>query len=247
MSEFRQRLYKNYSENLRGKRSKEKLEEDFFHDKLVYLREILPHLPSTKDAAILELGSGYGSLLSVLKDDGYTNLKGVDLSPGQLDLARTMGIDSLVEKDALEFLRESAEQFDVIIAIDLVEHFNKEEQLRLLQGVYTHLKPGGLFIFRTPNADALRSSIFSAGDLTHEQILGNNSARQLCRAADFVDISVLPGYMRVSPYFKEVMRKLSWFLIKGYLKWQLFATGRSSKGIIFTPNILVKAYKETNT
>ena len=49
-------------------------------------------LPTRKDAAILDLGCGYGKFLYFLQNEGYTETRGIDLNPQQLEVARSLGV-----------------------------------------------------------------------------------------------------------------------------------------------------------
>jgi len=58
-------------------------------------------------ARILELGCGYGRLLLTLRRLGFHNLRGVDLSQEQVQLAGKLGLDCVVRGDALSFLKDA--------------------------------------------------------------------------------------------------------------------------------------------
>src|SRR5687768_12572113 len=62
-------------------------------------------LPASKDAAILDLGCGYGVNLSCLVDMGYVNCHGIDISAEQIEYARTtMGLSNVEHADARHWL-----------------------------------------------------------------------------------------------------------------------------------------------
>src|SRR5262245_34262370 len=46
-------------------------------------RLISRHFPADRNAAILELGCGYGALLYFAREAGYHNIRGIDGSPSQ--------------------------------------------------------------------------------------------------------------------------------------------------------------------
>jgi len=130
------------------------------------------------------LGCGSGSLLMALKMAGYTNLLGMDLSDEQVKMAHEMGVSEVVLGDAMQFLRDASEGFDVITGMDIIEHFTKDELVELLQLIKGKLNPGGVAIFRTPNMDAPVASAFALGDFTHENYLNASSAEQVMLSPD---------------------------------------------------------------
>lgn len=91
-----------------------------------YDRLLKGWLPQRKDAAILEVGCGWGRLLYFFKTRGYTNLQGVDISPEQVKIARQV-IDNVTERDAIEYLDSHSHSFDLIVGLDIIEHFRKVE------------------------------------------------------------------------------------------------------------------------
>ena len=108
--------------------------------------------PSDKDARILDLGCGHGTMLHTLKTLGYRNLQGVDCSEEQIEQARKVH-PHVVQADALDYLKAHPGEFDVVIAVDLVEHFNRDEALLLLELCHHALAPGGRVLLQLPNGD----------------------------------------------------------------------------------------------
>jgi hypothetical protein len=98
-------------------------------------------------------------------------------------------------------------------------------------------------MFRTPNLDAPMSTVFANGDFTHENYLNASSAKQVMLACGFDVVDVKPSVMFIENPLKELIRKGMWTILKFKLKLQLFATARSSRDIVFTPNLLILAQK----
>jgi 2-polyprenyl-3-methyl-5-hydroxy-6-metoxy-1,4-benzoquinol methylase len=95
-------------------------------------------LPARRDAAIADLACGQGRLLYWLKSRGYTNLYGVDIAPDQVALARQVA--TVDQEDLLSWLAERPERFDLLIGLDIIEHFARDEALRFLELAYAALK-----------------------------------------------------------------------------------------------------------
>ena len=78
-------------------------------------------LPAAPQAAILDVGCGGGQMLEVFRALGFTAGQGVDISEQQAQKARAAGLDVRCG-DALAALRENESHWDLILAIDILEH-----------------------------------------------------------------------------------------------------------------------------
>ena len=239
---YRQILYSNYHTTQSGRASLTTAKELFDREALQFSQEIIPLLRGvSKEANVFDLGCGSGSLLSALSNAGFTNIAGMDLSEEQVNLAHSLGIDRVVKGNGLEYLENCEKQFDVILGMDIIEHFTKDELVELMQKTRNALKPNGLAIFRTPNLDSPMATVFANGDFTHENYLNASSAQQVLLAVGFSTVEVLPSFMRVTPIWKEWVRSFLYRCMVFRLKLQLFATARSTRNIVFTPNMLITA------
>jgi SAM-dependent methyltransferase len=143
----------------------------------------------SREAFILELGCGAGQLLAFLRRAGFTNARGVDLSPEQVAIAQREGLNAQV-LDARHALRVAERELDAVIAIDFLEHFSVDEIFELLEKVMVSLCPGGRLILRTPNGGALLGGHVIYGDLSHLTIFAPTSLRQTLRLAGFDEIVI---------------------------------------------------------
>ena len=242
--EYRKVLYANYHTTQSGRASLTSAEALFEREKRQFEREILPLLHSaSKTSRIFDMGCGSGSLLKGLKDAGYTNMIGMDLSEEQVNMAHEFGVSEVVLGDAMQFFCSSEEQFDIITGMDIIEHFTKDELVELLQLIQSKLKKGGMAIFRTPNMDAPIATAFAIGDFTHENYLNASSAEQVMLSCGFSNVRVVPSFMRVNGFLKEGLRGIFYRLLSLRLKLQLFATARSTQKVLFTPNLLIVGVK----
>jgi len=242
--EYRKVLYANYHTTQSGRASLTSAEALFEREKRQFEREILPLLHSASKASrIFDMGCGSGSLLKGLKDAGYTNVIGMDLSEEQVNMAHEFGVSEVVLGDAMQFFRGSEDQFDIITGMDIIEHFTKDELVELLQLIQSKLKKGGMAIFRTPNMDAPIATAFAIGDFTHENYLNASSAEQVMLSCGFSNVSVVPSFMRVNGFLKEGLRGILYRLLNLRLKLQLFATARSTQKVLFTPNLIIVGVK----
>jgi SAM-dependent methyltransferase len=183
-------------------------------------------LPQWKDAAIVDLGCGNGKLLHFFKQNGYTNLSGVDISPDQVALAREV-VRDVQQSNALGWLADRQESFDLVIALDLIEHFRRDEALRFLGLCLSSLKPGGRLILQTPNADSPFGSGGRYNDITHEWAFNVNQLARLMRRTGFVHIE--PREQGPVPWgysLASTARWCAWRIVRAGLQfWNLAETG----------------------
>ncbi len=241
---YRKTLYTDYYQNQSGRRFQLEIEEKMKRDEYHLSKEILPLIPKSKDIAILDIGCGFGSLIRMFKNKGYTKLKGIDLSESQVKVAHANGLNQEIEvADIHQFLSDKTGQFDVITGIDIIEHFSKDELVELLNIIKKSLKPGGIAIFRTPNNDAPFASVYANGDFTHENYMNASSATQLSLSLGFINVEVHASHLEVEGLSKEIIRKITWSILSLGIKLILFATARSTKNVLQTPNMIIKVQR----
>jgi SAM-dependent methyltransferase len=141
-------------------------------------------LPKEKNATILDVACGGGNLLYYFKSKGFTNIKGVDLSPEQISLARQV-IDDVTLQDATAYLKDHPGPFDLITGLDIIEHFTKDEALDFLAAIQVALRPNGRVVLQTPNLGGFMGPSMRFGDFTHEIGLTPGSLENLLRIAGF--------------------------------------------------------------
>jgi 2-polyprenyl-3-methyl-5-hydroxy-6-metoxy-1,4-benzoquinol methylase len=184
MSDIRPALYERYVSTF--KQENEQLTSaDLAHYYQWCDRRYFPFLKELpKSAAILELGCGHGRILNYLHQKGFANVRGIDISSEQIMLAKEHGLNAERE-DVFEYLEETTEKFDCIIAIDFFEHFTKEELMRLVPMIKSSLRPNGLLLVQTVNGEGLFPRQIIYGDITHMTVLTPGSMSQLLRGAGF--------------------------------------------------------------
>jgi 2-polyprenyl-3-methyl-5-hydroxy-6-metoxy-1,4-benzoquinol methylase len=236
-------FYSKYFSNQASRFSKADLILQQWNDEKQFRNEILPNLPEEKNISILEIGCGSGKLVSFLLSKGYNYISGIDISEEMVDKAHASGLTNIYCGNVFEFLTNGEEIFDVIIGIDIIEHFEKEDLTNLLLLVLTRLKKNGRIIFRTCNMDAAFPGQFAYGDFTHATLLNASSAMQMMQSTGFTTIQIQRSFISVNGFLKNIVRKLSWGVIVFCMKIVLFASGRSSSKSIFSPNIIIVALK----
>ena len=241
MNDFREELYRRYSSTFKEHISK--FDEISITSMLgKYRYQYLPILKQfNKDVRILELGCGRGIFLEFLINNGYKNVFGIDVSKEQIDIAKVQNLNA-EEIGVLEYLNSNNEKFDLIFAIDLIEHFYKDELIHLFEGIYNKLTNGGAFVFHTPNGLGINASYTIYSDLTHLTIFTPNSAIQILKLVGFKEIK----FFETEPYAKNVkgtLRLLLWKIVKLIFNGiRLIETGRTEK--ILTQNFIGVAFKD---
>jgi SAM-dependent methyltransferase len=239
--DYRDRLYANYasghSSRLYGEVSLAAIRAQF----PVWQEYFGRWLPDPKDARFLDLGCGSGGFTYWLRAQGYDLVEGVDIGKEQIEAGKKLGIEGISEARIEDHLRSHPGEYDFIFARDVLEHFKKEELLPLLDQIHAALRPGGVFVVQTVNAENPLWGRLRHGDFTHEVAFTDNSIRQVLTGAGFNKIETAPQ-RPVGHGFFSIARATLWrgieILLGGYL---LIETG-SAKGI-FTQNLLVRAKK----
>lgn len=107
-----------------------------------------------ENARILDLGCGPGLYCEMLAGVGH-DVTGVDISKRSIDYAKKTAQEKCLNIDYINqnYLDlDFREEFDLVIMIFCdIDVLNPEERDKLLEKVYSALKPGGRFIFDTMN------------------------------------------------------------------------------------------------
>jgi 2-polyprenyl-3-methyl-5-hydroxy-6-metoxy-1,4-benzoquinol methylase len=201
-------------------------------------------LPVSKQAQIADVACGSGNLLRFFAENGYPHICGVDISQEQVSLARQV-TPEVEAGNAIEFLEARPAQFDLITGLDIIEHFNKPEVLRFLDGCHTALKPGGRLILQTPNADSPWGAMHRYNDFTHEVCFTPNALTRLMRLTKFEFIE--PRETKPIPFgysMTSTVRYLVWEMIRlGLNLWNLAETGSTGSNI-FTRVFLISGIRK---
>lgn len=198
-------------------------------------------LPEDKNVKIIDIGCGNGGFVYWLSELGYKNVEGIDMSGEQIEIAGKLGIKNVQQADIKKFLKNKREFYDIIFARDVIEHFNKEEILDILNIVYKSLKQNGKFVCQTVNAENLLWGRLRHGDFTHGTAFTKESASQVLLVIGFRDVKIYPQQPIIHG-LKSFIRYFLWKCIEYCLRLYLFIETGLGKGI-FTQNLIVRAEK----
>jgi 2-polyprenyl-3-methyl-5-hydroxy-6-metoxy-1,4-benzoquinol methylase len=179
--------------------------------------------------AVLELGCGSGHFLHWARLRGFDAV-GIDASAEQVAAARDLGVVAEVAL-ADEFLEDHPGRFDLIVALDLIEHLDRDEGFALLDSCFQALPPGGSLFLTTPNGSALRPGPVASGDLTHETIYNPDTIRLALTLAGFEAVEI----REIAPpptSWRSRIRRLLWEVIRLLgIAIDIVETGRASTSV----------------
>jgi 2-polyprenyl-3-methyl-5-hydroxy-6-metoxy-1,4-benzoquinol methylase len=238
----------NYREIIYARYTSQYMTEYLVFDQSRYDREAVSlqkrlekWLPADKTANILDVACGAGQFLYFLNKKGYINVAGVDVSPEQVEISRKV-CSNVVLTDALVYLTEHKNTFDLITGFDVIEHFQKSELFPMLDALHGALKPGGRLILQTPNAESPWGMKVRYGDLTHELAFEPTVLKRTLAAAgfDFYEARECGPYAHG---FISFVRCCVWQTFRQFLKlWNLAEVGNAGSGI-YTRVFVAKADK----
>jgi SAM-dependent methyltransferase len=218
---------------------------DGLHSRVPYLRKLVRnYFPFNKSSKILDLGCGYGALLYVGAQEGFTNLTGVDLSIEQVEVAHKLGLTQVINADVLDFVGSApTSAFDVVITFDFIEHLAKEDIITLIDHIHRILKDDGRWIIHVPNAESPFFGRILYGDFTHEIAFTQKSLSTLLRASGFSHVRCFED-APVPHGLISAARLVMWKIIRSLLRLYIMAeTGALGRECIFSQNILVVAQR----
>lgn len=172
--------------------------------------------------SILDFGCGQGRFLSMLSTLKFSELAGADLMNKPSELPKTF---QWLQTDLNKELAFEPESFDVIIAIEVIEHLeNPRAVVRELRRI---LRPGGYLIMSTPNNESIRSllSLILKGHFVsflekdypaHITALNSLDIKRICAESHFDDISFHYIKKGLIPGLKGITwQQLSFGLLQG--------------------------------
>lgn len=170
----------------------------------------------SRDVSILDCGAGTGAWIERLRKGGYQKIKAVEKN--KKDFQSTFPFFELdLNSEFSELIRE---KFDVITAIEIIEHL--ENPSNFLRQCEYLLKPGGSLVITTPNIEAAPSRLKFLvvgqlrhfddwGDKTHITPISVYMLRRIASKNGFVithDLPLIPKW----GYTRPVIRVFSYLL-----------------------------------
>ncbi len=199
-------------------------------------------LPGDKQAKIIDVGCGNGSLVWWLQQAGFANTEGIDFSLELIEVARTLGVNNITQADLMTFLAAKLDCYDVVILRDVLEHFPKDTIVSILEICHGSLRHNGILIIQVPNAETPFFGRIRYGDFTHEVAFGMSSLQQLLGVIGFKQARFYSTGPAVSGV-RSLFRFLLWKPVEAFYRFLIYAeTGRWNS--IVTESIIAIAVKD---
>jgi O-antigen chain-terminating methyltransferase len=142
-----------------------------------------------QNAPVLDIGSGRGELLGLLREAGV-EARGIDADADMVAYARGDGLD-VEQADLVAYLEAAVDgSLGAIFMSQVVEHLPAATLVHTLRLAAAKLRPGGVLIAETINPlspIALRNYF---ADLTHAQPLVPETLELLARQSGFVETEI---------------------------------------------------------
>lgn len=219
---FKDRFYQSYTSTHVTHRKGEATLDRFRAEFPAWNKHFGRLLPPDREARILDVGCGRGGLVYWLSQSGYRNVEGIDVSAEQVEIAHQLGIANVRQADLTEYLGSRQEYYNALILRDVVEHFPREQIVKVLELCRAAARPGGVVIVQVPNAESPFFGRIRYGDFTHELAFTSTSVTQLFNVLGFVDLRVYPTEPVVRGV-RSLGRAALWSLVKAFYRVLLFA------------------------
>ncbi|HOK40050.1 MAG TPA: class I SAM-dependent methyltransferase [bacterium] len=122
--------------------------QNFLKEKAEYKFSLIKNFLAGKKS-ILEIGCSTGELLEILKKNNYEVI-GIEISEKARKICNEK---NLIVYDDNFFVNNSSKKFDVIIALDVIEHLNSPDLF--LKKIKNLLNTNGIIILETPNFNSI--------------------------------------------------------------------------------------------
>jgi 2-polyprenyl-3-methyl-5-hydroxy-6-metoxy-1,4-benzoquinol methylase len=142
-----------------------------------------------KTNRLLDLGCGAGSLLEAARAHGW-DAQGIDVSISSVNHVRELGFE--VFHGELTQAQLMSEQFDVIAAVEILEHLF--DPVKVVKEAYRLLRPGGLLWLTTPHGRGLPARVLGldwrvVSPPEHLQLFSVTGLKTLLERAGFRQIN----------------------------------------------------------
>lgn len=168
-------------------------------------------LPKDKNAKILDVGCGRGYLLLALKNMGYHNVYGIDISKGQIDGCKRLDVPAEYVTSSEKYLCSHTNEYDCIITFDVLEHIETDKTINFVRCIYNSLKGDGIFITKVPNANNVISSRWRYIDWTHQVSFTEHSLDFVLSSGGFENNIIIEE--KFEKYEKASLKSLVWQII----------------------------------
>jgi SAM-dependent methyltransferase len=147
---------------------------------------------------IAEVGCATGFLLSMIKKAGYSNLTGIDPSPGCTAAAKKhYGIDVLT--NTISNIELADNSVDILLLVGVLEHIGDLDDS--LQKLWRIIKPGGKFFIAVPDGSQYfngQDAPFQEFSVEHINFFGPGSLENLMKKNKFPKVDITQEMIEVN-------------------------------------------------
>ncbi len=179
-------FYHCFEERFRGTR------ENITERLRLYIPVVKEYLPDFSKCRFVDIGSGRGEWLDVIRENGAVDYIGIDLNKLQNSVAEEHG-HKTVCADCVKYIEELPENsIDMISGIQVIEHLHQSDLMNLFKHCLRVLKSGGIAMFETPNPDniSVGANTFFF-DPTHKRILPPQMIKYYFDWCGFKDVRII--------------------------------------------------------
>jgi len=167
------------------------------------IKSLLAKISLNKNSHILEIGCGTGGNLEILSQFG--EVTGLDNSPEAIEFCQKRGFRNCLLGDA-ENINFPERSFDLIAALDLLEHINDEQ--KVLKEIHRALKDDGYFLIMVPAYQFLWSEHDEALHHKRRYALPGLRDKLLKANFDIVSASYFIFFTALAFFIYRILRKI---------------------------------------
>ncbi len=142
---------------------------------------------------VLEIGFGNGGFLAFAKGEGAV-VAGIEINAAMCEAARRRGFEA--SDASLPELAARGERYDIVVALDVLEHWDTNELVGNFRAIHALLGDEGVFVSRFPNGQSPFGRVFQHGDFSHKSTLSTYKIEYLAALTGF-DIVRIDNVRRV--------------------------------------------------
>ncbi len=169
-----------------------------------YLEEWVPD-----DSHVLEIGAGHCHWINSVR---ASHRVAVDIWP-DVRLFAAEGVETRVMDAGRDLPSLSPVHFDVVLASNVLEHFEPDVASRVVADVWSLLKPGGRFLLIQPNYRTAYRRYFD--DYTHRAVFTDVSLPNMLRSRGFRIDMCRPRFLPYS--MRGVRGRVPAWLVRAYI------------------------------
>ncbi|MBP5855627.1 class I SAM-dependent methyltransferase [Marivibrio halodurans] len=106
----------------------------------------------SRDARVLDVGTSTGTNLRLMRDMGFSDVTGLDMSEEAIRFCRDKGLGEVRQGDICQMPFKDG-HFDLVLATDIVEHV--DDDARALSEIFRVVRPGGYVLMTVPAFQSL--------------------------------------------------------------------------------------------